>query len=179
MLQCSDAIWMLFPVRVMVWYCYCLLQSCIHAVKVSHCAQKTNLEGFLQLHYKLFLNTGTTFLSTLIQESKIFTIQFTILLFPFIIVARNRDLYKSNSEIHNINTRFSFLLTYCNCKLKNFPKSLFYFRIKVFNHLSTRVKKTFRDINKFRSVLKSLFIINSFYSEEYFAWNSHKDLGLV
>ena len=36
------------------------------------------------------------------------------------------------------------------------------------------------DINQFRSVLKSFLLINSFYSsEEYFAWNSTRDLGSV
>ena len=43
---------------------------------------------------------------------------FSLLLF----VAENRDLYESNSEIHNINTRFSSDLQYSNCKLNNFPK---------------------------------------------------------
>jgi len=36
---------------------------------------------------------------------------------------------------------------------------------------------TSHDINQFRSVLKSFLLINSFYSEEYFAWNSNRDLG--
>jgi len=51
---------------------------------------------------------------------------------------------------------------------------------KVFNYLSTSIKNTSHDINQFRSVLKSLLLINSFYSlEEYFAWNSNRDLGSV
>jgi len=61
-----------------------------------------------------------------------------------------------------------------------FQKGPFYFGIKVFNHLPTGIKKTSHDINQFISVLKSLLIINSFYLlEEYFAWNSNRDLGLV
>jgi hypothetical protein len=43
----------------------------------------------------------------------------------------------------------------------------------------TSIKKTSQDINQFRSVLKSFLLINLFYSEEYFAWNSNRDLGLV
>ena len=59
-------------------------------------------------------------------------------------------------------------------------KGPFYFGIKVFNHLPTGIKKTSHDINQFRTVLKSFLIINSFYSlEEYFAWNSNRDLGSV
>jgi hypothetical protein len=60
-----------------------------------------------------------------------------------------------------------------------FQKRLFYFEIKVFNLLPASIKKTYHDINQFRSILKSFLIINSFYSEEYFAWNSNRDLGLV
>jgi len=60
-----------------------------------------------------------------------------------------------------------------------FQKGPFYFGIKVFSHLPTSIKRTSHGINQFRSILKSFLIINSFYSEEYFAWNSNRDLGLV
>jgi hypothetical protein len=90
-----------------------------------------------------------------------------------------RDLYESNSEIYNINTRFSPDLHTPTANLTTFQKGPFYFRIKVFNHLPTSIKKTSHDIKQFRFVLKSFLIINSFYSEEYFAWNSNRDLGLV
>jgi hypothetical protein len=100
---------------------------------------------------------------------------FSLLLF----VAENRDLYELNSEIHNINTRFSSDLHTATANLTTFQKGPFYFGIEVFNHLPTSIKKTSHDINQFRSVLKSFIIINSFYSEEYFAWNSNRDLGLV
>jgi len=100
---------------------------------------------------------------------------FSLLLF----VAENRDLYESNSEIHNINTRFSSDLHTPTANLTTFQKGPFYFGIKVFNYLPTSIKKTSHDIDQFRSVLKSFLIINSFYSEEYFAWNSNRDLGLV
>jgi hypothetical protein len=101
---------------------------------------------------------------------------FSLLLF----VAENRDLYESNSKIHNINTRFNSDLHTATANLTTFQKGLFYFGIKVFNHLPTSIKKTSHDINQFRSVLKSFLIINSFYSlEEYFAWNSNRDHNLV
>jgi hypothetical protein len=101
---------------------------------------------------------------------------FSLLLF----VAENRDLYELNSEIHNINTRFSSDLHTATANLTAFQKGPFYFEIKIFNHLPTSIKRTSHDINQFRSVLKSFLIINSFYLlEEYFAWNSNKDLGLV
>jgi hypothetical protein len=101
---------------------------------------------------------------------------FSLLLF----VAENRVLYESNSEIHNINTRFSYDLHTPTANLTTFQKGPFYFGIKVFNYLPTSIKKTFHDINQFRSALKSFLVINSFYLlEEYFAWHSNSDLGLV
>jgi hypothetical protein len=100
---------------------------------------------------------------------------FSLLLF----VAKNRDLYESNSEIHNINTRFSSDLHIPTANLTTFQRRHFYFEIKVFNHLPTSIKNTSHDINKFRSVLKCFLLINPFYSEKYFTWNSNKDPDLV
>jgi hypothetical protein len=51
---------------------------------------------------------------------------FSLLLF----VARNKDSYESNSEIHNTNTRFSFDLHTPTANLTTFQKGLFYFEIK-------------------------------------------------
>jgi len=96
---------------------------------------------------------------------------------PLLFVAKNRDSYESNSEIHNINTRFSCDLLIPMANLTTFQKGPFYFGIKVFNHLPTSIKNTSHNINQFRSVLKSFLLINSFYLEEYFAWNSNRDLG--
>jgi len=61
---------------------------------------------------------------------------FSLLLF----VAKNRDLCESNSEIHNINTRFSSDLHTPTANLTIFQKGPFYFGIKVFNRLSTSIK---------------------------------------
>jgi len=99
---------------------------------------------------------------------------FSLLLF----VARNRNLYESNSEIHSINTRFSSDLHTRTANFTTFQKRVFYFGIKIFNHL-TSIKNTFYDINQFGSVLKSFLLVNSFYLEEYFALNSNRDLGSV
>jgi len=74
--------------------------------------------------------------------------------FLLLFVAENRDLYESNSEIHNINTRFSYDVHTPTANLTTFQKGPFYFGIKVFNHLSTSIKKTSHDINQFRSILK-------------------------
>ena len=83
---------------------------------------------------------------------------FSLLLF----VAKNRDSYESNSEIHNINIRFSSDLHIPMANLTTFQKGPFYFEIKVFNYHPTSIKNTFHNINQLRSVLKSFLLINSF-----------------
>jgi len=55
------------------------------------------------------------------------------------LVNRDRDLYESNSETHNINTRFRFDLHTPTANLTTFQKGPFYFGIKVFNHLPTSI----------------------------------------
>ena len=97
---------------------------------------------------------------------------FSLLLF----VAKNRDLYELNSEIHNINTRYSSDLHTPMANLATFQKGLYYFGIKVFNHLPTSIKKLSHDKNQCKIALKNFLFINSFYSlEEYFTWNANKD----
>jgi hypothetical protein len=90
---------------------------------------------------------------------------------------KNRDLYESNSEIRNINTRFSSDLHTPTANLTTFQIGPFYFGIKVFTHLPTSSRNT--SIKQLRSVLKSFLLINSFYSEEYFTRNSNRDPGSV
>jgi hypothetical protein len=115
----------------------------------------------------------------LFKNLKILPLKSQYIFFLVLFVAKNRDLYGSNSEIHNINTRFRSDLhtTYSNCKLNNFSKRTFYFGIKVFNYLPTNIKNTSHDIKQFRSTLKNFCPINSFYTQEYFTWNSNRDLG--
>ena len=120
-------------------------------------------------------------LVVVIQKSKNSTTKITVYFFPSIICCKkNVDLYESNSEILNINTRFSSDLHTPTAKLTTLQKDPFYFGIIFFNHLPTSTKNTSYDINHFRSVLKSFLLINSFYPlEEYFAWNSNRDRGSV
>jgi len=83
---------------------------------------------------------------------------FSLLLF----VAKNRDLYKQNSEIHDNNIRFSSNLHTPTANLKKLQKGPFYFGIKVFNHLPTSIKNISHDIRQFQYVLKCFLLINSF-----------------
>ena len=114
------------------------------------------------------------------KNLKILPLKSQYIFFLLLFVAINRDLYELNLEIHNINTTFSCDFHTPTANLKTFQKGPFYFGIKFLNHLPTSIKNTSHDINQFRSVLKSFLLINSFYSlEEYFTWNSNRDLGSV
>ena len=84
-------------------------------------------------------------MSSVIQESKNFTLKSQYIFSLLLFVAENTDLYEMNSEIHNINTRFSSDLHTPTANLTTFQKGPFYFGIKVFNHLPTGIKKTSHD----------------------------------
>jgi hypothetical protein len=79
--------------------------------------------------------------------------------FPLLLFVANNE---SNSEIHNINTRFISDLHTPTANLKAFQKGPFYFGIQVLNHLPTSIKNTSHNIEQFRSVLKRFLLINSF-----------------
>ena len=116
----------------------------------------------------------------LFKNLKILPLKSQCIFFLLLFVAKNRDLYESNSEIHNINTRFGSDLHTPTANLATFQKGPFYFGIKFFNYLPTNIKNTSHDIKQFGSTLKSLLLINSLYLlEEYFTWNSNRDLGPV
>jgi len=61
-------------------------------------------------------------------------------------IAKNRDLFESNSEIHNIDTRFSSDLHTPTANLTTFQTGPFYIGIKVFYHIPTSIKTTSHDI---------------------------------
>jgi len=113
----------------------------------------------------------------LLKKLKILPLKSQYILSFLLFVAKNIDFYELNSEIHNINTRFSSDLHTPTANLTTFQKGPFHFAIEVFYHLPTSIKNTSRDIKQFKSVLKSFLLINSFcLLKEYFTWNSNRDL---
>jgi hypothetical protein len=79
-------------------------------------------------------------------------------------VVKNKDLFLSNSEIHTVNTRHSNNLHYPSCNLTAFQKGTYYFGIKIFNKLPSKIKDQAHEIKKFRSAVKKFLLLNSFYS---------------
>jgi hypothetical protein len=66
---------------------------------------------------------------------------FSLLLF----VVKNREQFKFNSEIHNINTRYNNNIHYPTCNLTVFQKGTYYFGMKVFNNLPSTIKNLAND----------------------------------
>jgi hypothetical protein len=61
---------------------------------------------------------------------------YSIILF----VVNNKDLYKSNHEIHSLNTRHSKNLHPPTSRLTVFQKGPYYSGIRAYNHLPSRIK---------------------------------------
>jgi len=64
----------------------------------------------------------------LFKKLKILPLKYQYIFSLLLSVAKNRDLYESNSEIHNINTRFSSDVHTANVNFNNFPKRTLLFR---------------------------------------------------
>jgi hypothetical protein len=87
-------------------------------------------------------------------------------------VVKNRERFKCNSEIHNINTRYNNNFHYPICNLPVFQKGTYYFGIKVFNNVPSSIKNLANDTKQFRYALERFLLLNSIYSlEEYFNFN--------
>jgi hypothetical protein len=86
---------------------------------------------------------------------------FSVLLF----VVKYKNLYTTNQEIHNINTRSNINLHPPVCNLTVFHKGAYFSGIKLFNCLPLEIN----EIKLFKPTLKRFPNLHSFYSvEEYF-----------
>jgi len=84
-------------------------------------------------------------------------------------VVKNKDLFATNQEIHNINTRCNINLHPPVCNFTVFQKGVYFSGIKLFNHLPPNIKSLSNGINLFKPALKRFLFLHSFYSvEEYF-----------
>jgi hypothetical protein len=87
-------------------------------------------------------------------------------------VVKHKDLFKVNTEVHEINTRHKVDFHVPSVRLTRIKKGLYYSGITLFNALPLRMKQASQDVKKFKYELKAFLIKNSFYSvEEYFNMN--------
>jgi len=89
-------------------------------------------------------------------------------------VARNRELFVINANVHNFPTRSHNDLHLPIANLSVFQKGVYFSGVKIFNNLPTDLKQTFYDVYKFKKSLKRFLLDNSFYSlEEYSSWKEN------
>ena len=71
----------------------------------------------------------------LFKRLEILPLQFQYIFSVLLFVVKNKDLYTTNQEIHNITTRSNTNLYPPVCNLTVFQKGAYYSGIKLFNHL--------------------------------------------
>jgi hypothetical protein len=83
-------------------------------------------------------------------------------IFSFLMfVAKNKDFFKTNSEVQNFNTRFNHDL---HIPITLFQHEVWYSGIKTYNHQPLTLKGLSNDIFKFKVALKKFILKNSFYT---------------
>jgi hypothetical protein len=88
-------------------------------------------------------------------------------------VAKNRENFIINSDIHLHNTRFNTNLHPSSVRLNKYQKGTYSSGIKIYNRLPTGIKQLSGDVNKFKLALKKFLLAGSFYSiEEFLNWSS-------
>jgi hypothetical protein len=79
-------------------------------------------------------------------------------------VVKNKDFFKTNSEVHNFNTRFKHDLHIPITNFTLFQHGVWYSGVKTYNHLPLTLKELSNDIFKFKAALKKFILKNSFYT---------------
>jgi len=77
-------------------------------------------------------------------------------------IVKNRELFSSNSDVHNINTRYNSDLPLPLGNLTVFQKGLFYFEIRVLNKLPSTIEDLSYDVKQMKLALKNFFFLNPF-----------------
>jgi hypothetical protein len=107
----------------------------------------------------------------LFKRLQILPLQSQYILSTLLFVVKNKDLFPTNQEIHNINTRYNTNLHPPICNLMIFQKGVYFSSIKLFNHLSPNIKTLSKEIKLFKPALKRFLFLHSFYSvEAYFGY---------
>jgi len=78
-------------------------------------------------------------------------------------VVKNKDCFKTNSDIHSFNTRFNYDLHIRVVNVAVFQKGVWYSGTKVNNHLPPTLKQLSHDVFKFKMALKRFLLANAFH----------------
>ena len=84
-------------------------------------------------------------------------------------LVQNKNLFSTNFENHNIDTRQRNNLYLPQANLTIYQKEAYYLGIKTFNNLPSEIKNVADNLKKFKVALKQFLYTYSFYTlEEYF-----------
>jgi hypothetical protein len=84
------------------------------------------------------------------------------------VVVMNRDLFISNYDIHNIQTRQIPDLHIPASNLLLFQKGVYYSGSKIFNHLPSFIKELASNVKIFKTTLKNFLTTTPFYTVDEF-----------
>ena len=93
----------------------------------------------------------------------------------FVYVAKHRDLFLSNSDIHNINTRYNDNLHLPTTNLTLVQKGVLYSGSKIYNNLPPHIE----GLKYFKSKLKGFLIEHTLYRFEEFYQVTKMNMVLV
>jgi hypothetical protein len=103
------------------------------------------------------------------RNMKIFTFYSQYIYSLVLFTLNNNDLFNTNSEVHDYNTRNNANLHPSTCNLTKYRNGPYMMGIKVFNHLPQTLKVLVYNQKQFRNSLKRFLHHHSFYSrKEYF-----------
>jgi len=106
-------------------------------------------------------------------EKQIMTFYSLYLYSLALFVANNIDLFDTNNDFHQYNTRTNKNLHLPSIHLMKYAKGPYVNGIKVYNHLPKNIKNLVYSTEKFKNALKSFFHQHPFYSiREYFELGS-------
>ena len=104
----------------------------------------------------------------LFKQLQILTLPSQYILSLLVFVAKNRNLFLSNSEIHNLNTWYNYNLHLPTTNLTLVQKGVLYSGSKIFNNLPLHIKSLSDDFKHFKRKLKSFLIEHTLYSLDEF-----------
>jgi hypothetical protein len=119
---------------------------------------------------RLIMNSGKkASCQQLSRELDILPVQSQYILSILLFVAKIKDQFISNSQVHKINTRQTSDLHIPIANLTTYQKCVYCQGIKIYNNLPRAIKDLSSNKNKFTLALKKYLLDNSFYSlKEYF-----------
>ena len=108
----------------------------------------------------------------LFKELQILPLASQYILSILVFVNKNRGLFLSNSDVHNINTWYNLNLHMPSTKLTIVQKGVLYSGSRIFSCLPLRIKALSSDVKGFKFMLKKYLMEHTFYSlEEYFQFH--------